>query len=613
MEGHNSLSGLGQISNVMSLSGGGTLAGLSSVPAMTGSVQAVPVSGQLAWYDGIGQLVSGPAVQVELTGTDIARQFNQQVHAQYGQIQVQLLPHATAQQQVIQLPQQQVEPQHTVHQQQLSQDTNVKMEDDMFLTSNAPATQSDAKKSRVKTIGTDRVPCPICDKTVSCTATLRDHMRTHTGERPFPCSECNLAFSQRSNLRMHKRLHTGERPYMCGLCGKTFARSSHLPAHMRTHTGEKPYECEECGHAFITAQQLKNHHRVHTGEKPWKCDLCDAAFTHSSSLSTHKKKHTGNKPFECDKCSKKFFFTSALDKHLKVHSKTRPFKCGKCDNTFKYKESLTVHEQRYCGRHTEKRQRAPRKPDAKKPGPKPGTGRKYVQQRKGRPRGRPRKKGRWAKRTKKTKHDTKETGSKHEQAELLGLRSDPIIERVADCIYNPDEDEDENIPVAELKVENIEGTNETRVLVEPLSSVTGGLTSGGSSSLQSVSSTEESVLPHGELGGPLMQLEPGTSLTIVTAEEAERHMAAGGLQLLTLPPDVLLSMTGSHQPHLITADQLQQLHQLQHMQVQQPVQHQRHQQQVQEQAGVQVQEQQAGVQFTTPGDGLQLCYSRHFS
>ncbi|XP_076042861.1 uncharacterized protein LOC143026419 [Oratosquilla oratoria] len=228
----------------------------------------------MAWYnynvsDGI--LTGSAPVHVEIGSMDIARQINQQVQIQYGQLTTTPIQAPAQAQIIVAQPISSPAPQ----------------------TPEPQAVPPKAPKVRVRHANGERVPCKECGKTFSCNANLRDHMRLHTGERPFVCEECGMSFAQRSNWRLHKRVHTGEKPYMCGICGKTFSRSSHLPGHMRIHTGEKPHQCDICEHAFSSAQALKNHVRTHTGEKPFVCELCHTAFTHSSSLSSHKKRCTG--------------------------------------------------------------------------------------------------------------------------------------------------------------------------------------------------------------------------------------------------------------------------------------------------------------------------------
>lgn len=567
--------GTGGLQAITGAGGLQAITGASSLQAITGlaNVQGLWYATNYTTDGSVGQILTTasavPAVQVELGTPDIARQVSQQVQTQYGNIQVQV--GALQPQQVI---------------------TKVEPEEQKI------------SKSRIRQTGGERVPCPECGKTVSCNATLRDHMRTHTGERPFQCSECGLAFAQRSNLRMHKRLHTGERPYMCGICGKTFARSSHLPAHMRTHTGEKPYVCQECNHSFITAQQLKNHFRVHTGEKPWKCDLCDAAFTHSSSLSTHKKKHTGQKPYACEKCKKQFFFSSALDKHMKVHSKSRPFKCENCDKAFKYKESLTVHKDKYCGREISKKPRAARKPDAKKPGPKPGSGRKYVQKRKGRPRGRPRKRGRWGKRgrPKKTLNEEDEEyedydGDLEEMSKLqdqdaleenipeveveIGLSeapfSNPVIDtkdNIARIVQENDTLEGKQILTTplnnsdpmQIKIENQQV--QAVKLEQQLQGIQQQISQQQLSQLvpQSLATIQNVHGDQLETTGSTIHIDDTTALTIVSTEEASQQQqqqqhavvegANGSVQLVTLHSQLPLQLVQQDAQGQVTTHQL---------------------------------------------------------
>ena len=55
--------------------------------------------------------------------------------------------------------------------------------------------------------------------------------------------------------------------FECTICGKASSSSSHLTQHMRTHTGERPYVCTTCGQAFSDSSNLARHckklHVVH--------------------------------------------------------------------------------------------------------------------------------------------------------------------------------------------------------------------------------------------------------------------------------------------------------------------------------------------------------------
>ena len=51
---------------------------------------------------------------------------------------------------------------------------------------------------------------PACGKGFITPSKLKEHIRSHTDERPYPCQRCNKAFTQSGTLADHERPHWGE-------------------------------------------------------------------------------------------------------------------------------------------------------------------------------------------------------------------------------------------------------------------------------------------------------------------------------------------------------------------------------------------------------------------
>jgi len=103
--------------------------------------------------------------------------------------------------------------------------------------------------------------CPVCRKTFSQKSNFRNHVRTHSDERPFVCLVCLIGFKERYHLKKHTlfKHSPGQLNETCQQCGKRFKDLTAVRAHERTHSNVRPYGCTRCDKTFKTSECLWHH------------------------------------------------------------------------------------------------------------------------------------------------------------------------------------------------------------------------------------------------------------------------------------------------------------------------------------------------------------------
>ncbi|OCT98757.1 hypothetical protein XELAEV_18010991mg [Xenopus laevis] len=169
--------------------------------------------------------------------------------------------------------------------------------------------ESDAtgKQEHMKSHSSDTFKCEICNKSYAREIALKQHLTCYhldesaANKRPRPgkkihvCQYCDKQFDHFGHFKEHLRKHTGEKPFECPNCHEHFARNSTLKCHLSAcqygvgakKGRKKLYECQVCNSIFNCWDQFKDHLVLHTGEKPNHCTLCDMWFMQGNELRKH--------------------------------------------------------------------------------------------------------------------------------------------------------------------------------------------------------------------------------------------------------------------------------------------------------------------------------------
>ncbi|XP_075445120.1 zinc finger protein 131 isoform X3 [Ascaphus truei] len=162
-------------------------------------------------------------------------------------------------------------------------------------------------KEHMKSHSTESFKCDICNKRYVREIAWRQHLtcfhldesgaskKPRPGKKIHVCQYCDKQFDHFGHFKEHLRKHTGEKPFQCPNCHERFARNNTLKCHLSacqfgvgSKKGRKKlYECQVCNSVFNCWDQFKDHLVLHTGDKPNHCTLCDLWFMQGSELKKH--------------------------------------------------------------------------------------------------------------------------------------------------------------------------------------------------------------------------------------------------------------------------------------------------------------------------------------
>lgn len=230
----------------------------------------------------------------------------------------------------------------------------------------------------------DKIPgsfdCNVCGRSFPFLSSLSQHMRRHTGARPYKCPYCDHRASQKGNLKVHIRSHKlgtlsshhsnedeggAEEEEMSvseGLDGGTSPTKSSsacnrmingdsteesrrkVPARSmkreKSITDQRPYCCRLCGYEALREDQLLSHiEKVHiTVDAEEEMPVKEEAVNEPDAMQPQN-----DGTFPCETCGQVFTQAWFLKSHMKKHAGILDHCCRICGRRFREAWFLKSH------------------------------------------------------------------------------------------------------------------------------------------------------------------------------------------------------------------------------------------------------------------------------